>query len=129
MARRKRPEIPLEQQQPYDTLLKSLLEGQEAQILPHVLEGVIYQETYDIEVMRTILRTDRVYKVLYKGKTHILHLEFETGSDEEMAERLLQEIPFVGSGGGEVCARARGSHVCIVTSDGRSERAVTAAGY
>ncbi len=89
MAKRKRTQSPLEQQQPYDNILKSLLEGQEAQILPHILDGAVYQETYDIEVMRTILRTDRVYKVLYKGKAHILHLEFEAGSDEEMSVRLL----------------------------------------
>jgi hypothetical protein len=89
MAKRKRAQAPLEQQQPYDNLLKSLLEGQEAQILPHILDGAVYQETYDIEIMRTILRADRVYKVLYKGKAHILHLEFETGSDEEMSVRLL----------------------------------------
>ncbi|MDQ2887906.1 MAG: hypothetical protein M3Y39_17685 [Chloroflexota bacterium] len=89
MAKRKRAQPPLEQQQPYDNLLKSLLEGQEAQILPHILDGAVYQETYDIEIMRTILRADRVYKVLYKGKEHILHLEFETGADEEMSVRLL----------------------------------------
>ncbi len=90
MAKRKRQEqSSLEQQQPYDNVLKSLLEGQEAQILPHILPEAVYQETYNIEVVRTILRTDRIYNVLYKGQSHILHLEFETSSDEGMAVRLL----------------------------------------
>jgi hypothetical protein len=90
MAKRKRQkESSLEQQQPYDNALKSLLEGQEAQILPHFLPEAIYLETYNIEAVRTILRTDRIYKVLYKGQPHILHLEFETSSDDEMAVRLL----------------------------------------
>ncbi|MBA2392850.1 MAG: hypothetical protein H0V70_08915 [Ktedonobacteraceae bacterium] len=77
------------QQQPYDNLLKSLLEDQEAQVLPHFLEEAVYLETLNLEVMRTLLRVDRVYKVLYKGKVHILHLEFETGADSAMASRLL----------------------------------------
>ncbi len=92
MAKRKRDkekELPLERQQPYDNALKSLLEGREAQILPHLLSEVVYQETYNIEVVRTILRADRVYKILYKWQPHILHLEFETGSDDEMEARLL----------------------------------------
>jgi len=92
MAKRKdqdQDQPSLEQQQPYDNALKSLLEGQEAQILPHILPEAIYQETYNIEVVRTILRTDRVYKILYKGEPHILHLEFETSPKEDMGIRLL----------------------------------------
>jgi hypothetical protein len=58
---KEKQESSLEQQQPFDNALKSLLEGQEAQILPHILPGAIYQETYSIETVRTILRTDRVY--------------------------------------------------------------------
>lgn len=58
-------------------------------MLNYFLAGIIYLATLDIEVMRTILRVDRVYKVLYKGIEHILHLEFETGSDPEMEVRLL----------------------------------------
>jgi hypothetical protein len=91
MAKRKRGEqVPLEQQQPFDNALKSLLEGQEALILPQILPEAIYQETCMIEVVRPILRTDRVYKILYMGKLHILSIEFETSSDEEMRYRLLE---------------------------------------
>jgi flagellar biosynthesis/type III secretory pathway protein FliH len=91
MAKKKdQKRTPLEQQQPYDNALKSLLEGQEAQILPQFLPGAVYQETCDIEVIRPILRTDRVYKVWYKGVLHILHLEFQTSADADMAKRLLE---------------------------------------
>jgi hypothetical protein len=91
MAKKKYQQAtPLEQQQPYDNALKSLLEGQEAKILPQFLPGAIFQETCDIEVIRPILRTDRVYKVWYKGVLHILHLEFQTGADKDMATRLLE---------------------------------------
>jgi hypothetical protein len=87
---KEKQESSLEQQQPFDNALKSLLEGQEAQILPHILPGAVYQETYSIETVRTILRTDRVYKMLYQGTPHILHLEFQTRSEKDMAARLLE---------------------------------------
>jgi predicted transposase YdaD len=78
-----------EQQQPYDNLLKSLLEGQEEHVIHYFLTEAVYVETLHIEIMRTLLRVDRVYKVRYKGEIHILHLEFETGTDPTMAARLL----------------------------------------
>jgi predicted transposase YdaD len=86
---RQRTQPTPEQQQPYDNLLKSLLEGQEEKMLPYFLHDVVYLETLDIEVVRPLLRIDRVYKILYKGEAHILHLEFETGSNNRMAARLL----------------------------------------
>ncbi len=58
-------------------------------MLPYFLQDVVYQETLDIEVIRPLLRIDRVYKILYQGEAHILHLEFETGSNNRMAARLL----------------------------------------
>jgi predicted transposase YdaD len=90
MGKSKNETSTVEQQQPYDNILKSLLEGQEAQILPYLLdEEVVYLDTLTIEVMRTLLRTDRVYKVLYRGREHILHLEFETDGKNFMDSRLL----------------------------------------
>jgi len=76
-------------QQQYDNAIKSLLEDREAQMLSHFLPGLVYQETLTIEVMRTPLRVDRVYKALYREKEHIVHIEFETGADSRMASRLL----------------------------------------
>jgi predicted transposase YdaD len=91
MAKKKKQQAtPLEKQQPYDNALKSLLEGQEAQILSQFLPGAVYHETCDIEVIRPILRMDRVYKAWYKGALHILQVEFQTSADEDLAKRLLE---------------------------------------
>lgn len=92
MAKRRqiRNEPTQDQQQPYDNLLKSLLKGRERQMLPYFLSGVEYLETLDIEVIRTTLRVDRVYKVMYQGQEHVLHFEFETSSDNDIDIRLLE---------------------------------------
>jgi len=59
-------------------------------LLPHILEGAKYIATLDLEVMRAPLRVDRVYKMRYRRRIHLLHIEFETGPDGEMAYRLLE---------------------------------------
>jgi predicted transposase YdaD len=89
LARRTQKQARQDQQQPYDNLLKSLLEGQEKQLLPYLLPEVEYLETLNVEVLRNPLRVDRVYKVMYRGQVHILHVEFESRSDTTMASRLL----------------------------------------
>jgi hypothetical protein len=35
------------------------------------------------------MRADRVFKILYCGEEHVLHLEFETGTDRDLRSRLL----------------------------------------
>lgn len=89
MAKKASEEAPQEQQQPYDNLLKSLLEGQEKQMLPFFVPDVEYLETLNVEVIRTPLRVDRVYLVRQKGRKKIVHLEFESGPNNDMAARLL----------------------------------------
>ena len=89
MAKSKRKEPTQAQQQVYDNFLKSLFEGRERDILPYFLSDVEYLETLDIEVHRTTLRVDRVYKVLHEEHLHIVDIEFETGSHPNMAARLL----------------------------------------
>ncbi len=89
MAKKASDEASAEQQQPYDNLLKSLLEGQEKQMLPYFVPGVEYLETLNVEIVRTPLRVDRVYLVKQKGHKKIVHLEFESGPNNDMAARLL----------------------------------------
>jgi len=89
LARRKRKQATHEQQQPYDNVLKSLIEGHEREILPQFLQGAEFLEVLNVEVLRPPLRVDRVYKVWYRGEKHILHLEFESGADSKMSRRLL----------------------------------------
>jgi hypothetical protein len=90
MAKRASQEPSADQQQPYDNLLKSLFEGQEKQLLPIFLPGAEYLATLNVEVVRPPLRVDRVYRVKYKGKKSIAHIEFESGSNNAMADRLLE---------------------------------------
>ncbi len=75
--------------QPYDSTLKALVQTYAAAILPLLVEGVTLLETLNVELLRPTMRADRVFKVLYRDKPHILHLEFESGSDNNMSFRLL----------------------------------------
>src|SRR5581483_376458 len=89
MVKKAAAETAPDQQQPYDNLLKSLLEGQEKQMLPYFVPDVEYLKTLNVEVIRTPLRVDRVYLVKHKGRRKIVHLEFESGPNNDMATRLL----------------------------------------
>ena len=89
MAKKTPEESSRDQQQPYDNLLKSLLEGQEKEMLPYFVPGVEYVETLNVEVVRTPLRVDRVYLIRKNGRKKIVHLEFESGPNKKMAARLL----------------------------------------
>ena len=90
MAKRASQEPSADQQQPYDNLLKSLFEGQEKQMLPYFLPGAEYLATLNVEAIRPPLRVDRVYRVKYEGYKAIAHIEFESGSNSEMKERLAE---------------------------------------
>lgn len=75
--------------QPYDTTLKTWVKENPSEILPVIVPGAIFQEALDIEAIKPTMRADRVFKVLYRGTLHILDIEFETGTDTRMPERLL----------------------------------------
>lgn len=74
--------------QPYDTTLKTWVKENPAEILPVLLPGAVYQESVDIEAIKPTMRTDRVFKILYRGAPHVLDIEFESGSDTNMPARL-----------------------------------------
>ena len=75
--------------QPYDTTLKTWVEEQPQEILPELLPGAVYQQTLNVEIFRPPLRTDKVFSIKYLGQDHILHIEFESGADNNMDSRLL----------------------------------------
>lgn len=79
----------MSQYQPFDTTIKSIFKEDAAEILPHLLPGVRIVEVLDIEILRPPMRTDRVYRVLYKDKPHILEVEVQAGADEDMEYRAL----------------------------------------
>lgn len=77
-------------QQAYDQALKGLFEAFTLFLLPLLFEGVTLIESLDVERLVPPKRVDRVFKVWYRKKIHILHLEFETSNtDKEMMTRLL----------------------------------------
>lgn len=76
--------------QPYDSSIKGIFEEDAASILPNLIEGVELVEVLDIEILRTPLRADSVYRVQYKKRPHTLQLEFQSGPDEDMAYRLAE---------------------------------------
>jgi hypothetical protein len=75
--------------QPYDRALKSLLGDEVAEILPNLLPGSEFIDDHNIEIDRSTLQADLVYNIQYRGKPHILNMELQTGSDKDMAVRML----------------------------------------
>jgi hypothetical protein len=75
--------------QPYDTSLKAVFEENIAQIIPHVIADMHIERSLNIEMIRPVLRGDKVHQVWYRERRHILHIEFETGDNIDMPVRML----------------------------------------
>ncbi len=78
----------MNQQQPYDSSIKAILNEDAPAILPLLLPGVEVLEVLDIEVLRPPIRADRVHRVLYRNRPHTFHLEFQASRDDKMAFRM-----------------------------------------
>src|SRR5260370_17321863 len=87
--RKRKKRFSIENSPQYDTSLKGWVKAQPEKIVPQLLPGATYIETLDIERIKPTMRVDRVFKVLYHGEEHILHLEFESGMDTDMPLRML----------------------------------------
>lgn len=74
----------------YDSVMKELVQERIADLVPVLLKGAVYEERIDVEQIRPTMRVDRVYRIRYRDRPHILHLEFESNQSdlEEMASRL-----------------------------------------
>ena len=79
-----------DQQQPYDSALKSLMGDEVAEILPKLLPESEYIDEQNIEIDRTTLRADLVYNIHYRDKPHILNMELQTDADSDMVVRMLK---------------------------------------
>jgi hypothetical protein len=79
--------------QPYDNLLKRLVENQPKQIIPLLFPGLVGEvlEELNVEVLLPPRRMDRVYKTRPEASAaeEILHLEFEVTANGKMDVRLL----------------------------------------
>ena len=75
--------------QQYDTTFKDWIRQVARYVLPLFLPGVIYEGALDAEIIRPTMRVDKVFKVIYRGKACVLHIEFESGTDPHILSRLL----------------------------------------
>src|SRR5260370_41099626 len=75
--------------QPFDTSFKAWIRAHPRDILPQLLPGVTYVDTLDVEIVRSTMRADKVFKVIYNGEEAILEIEFESGTDSDLPSRLL----------------------------------------
>ncbi len=83
------------QSQPYDSMLKALLGDEASEIIPNLLPGaellgVPSDEERNIEINRSTLKADLVFRIRYKREPAILNLELQTEADADMERRLLQ---------------------------------------
>jgi len=58
-------------------------------LIPYFLPGATLLGVLDIEVLRAPMRVDRVYRVHYKRREYILHLELQSSRDDDLAHRTL----------------------------------------
>ncbi len=75
--------------QRFDTSFKAWIRAHPRDILPQLLPGVTYVDTLDVEIIRSTMRADKVFKVIYNGEDAILEIEFEAGTDGDLPSRLL----------------------------------------
>ena len=75
--------------QRFDTSFKAWIRGHPSEILPQLLPGITYVDTLDVEIIRSTMRADKVFKVKYNGEDAILEIEFESGTDGDLPSRLL----------------------------------------
>jgi hypothetical protein len=75
--------------QKFDASFKNWMMQQAPAILPLLVPGVKYERAVNVEVIPSVMRTDKVFQVQYSGKQHILHIEFESSFDGDLPSRLL----------------------------------------
>jgi hypothetical protein len=75
--------------QRYDTSFKKWISQPVHEILPVLVTGVKYERELSAEVISSAMRADKVFQVQYHDKPYVLHIEFESGADDQLPSRLL----------------------------------------
>jgi hypothetical protein len=75
--------------QRFDTSFKAWIRAHPREILPQLLPGVTYVDTLDVEIIRSTMRADKVFKIKYDSEDAILEIEFESRADRDLLSRLL----------------------------------------
>ena len=73
---------------PYDTAQKQWLVRSAPDIVPMLVPGMVYEGVVEQEVMRPMVRVDKIFRVRYHGEEHLLHLEFQTSAESCFGSRL-----------------------------------------
>jgi len=85
----KNKKSPSKRSQKYDASFKHWMMQQAPAILPLLVPGVTYERAVNVEVIPSVMRTDKAFQVQYAGRQHILHIEFESSHDGDLPSRLL----------------------------------------
>src|SRR5258708_26556212 len=75
--------------QRFDTSFKAWIRAHPRDILPQLLPGGTYVDTLDVEIVRSTMRADKVFKVISHCEDRILELEFVSDTDSDVTSRLL----------------------------------------
>ena len=75
--------------QPFDNLVKALFGEDGAQIVPELIEGAQVLSAENVELDRSKLKADLIYRGPFKNQKAVFDLEFQAGADPELIYRLL----------------------------------------
>ena len=80
-----------QQQQPqiYDATLKSFFGDEATDILPIMIPGAEFISECNVELDRTIIKPDLVFRGRYYGELAIINMELQSNEDKTMEQRLL----------------------------------------
>ncbi len=78
------------EEQLYDRALKGLMEEHAEEMLPELLPESQLISIENVEINRSNIRADLVYRITYRGKIRILNMELQTGNDSDMTFRMLR---------------------------------------
>jgi hypothetical protein len=78
-----------QQPQIYDATLKSFFGDEVADILPALIPGAEFISECNVELDRTIIKPDLVFRGRYYGELAIINMELQSNEDKTMEQRLL----------------------------------------
>ncbi len=84
------PQQQAQQQQAYDSTLKSLFQDQTLEMISTFIGDIENPVELNETALRPSLRVDRAYRVQRRGKERIVHIELETSADSDMPLRMLE---------------------------------------
>ena len=74
--------------QPYDLSLKGISGGNVEEFISNIEPGMVFKRELNVELVRPVIRCDKVYLVWFRKQLHVLHTEFQASYDELMAARI-----------------------------------------